>query len=136
VTRDPNRQARAENFLGEAITMRTKAAFKPDVDRMESREVLSTTTLGAFTSQFVMAGQPSYVYSTMPGFVTPSTPTFGGGGTHVKLIPGSPLPEFHLNPNIPILNSMLTFPTGTHVKLIPGSHLPEFHLNPSNPILK
>ena len=113
--------------------MRTKAAFKPDVDRMESREVLSTTTLGAFTSQFVVAGQPSYVYSTMPGYVIPSNPSFGG--THVKLIPGSPLPEFHLNPNNPILRSVSTFPTGTHVKLIPGSPLPEFNFNPNNPML-
>jgi hypothetical protein len=133
VTRDPNRQARTEIFMEKAMTMRMKVKFKPSVDRMETREVLSTSTLGVFSSQFVLAGQPSYVFSTTYGFATPSTPT--SNGTHAKLIPGSPLPEFHLNPNNPILKSVLTFPTGTHVKLIPGTPLPEFHLDPNNPIL-
>jgi hypothetical protein len=133
VTRDPNRQARTEIFIEKAMTVRTKVKFKPGFDRMETREVLSTSTLGTLTSQFVVAGQPSYVYSTMYGFATPSTPT--SNGTHAKLIPGSPLPEFHLNPNNPILRSVSTFPTGTHVKLIPGSPLPEFNFNPNNPML-
>ena len=60
------------------------------------------TTVIEGSIDFVVAGQPSYVYSTMYGFSTPSTPT--SNGTHAKLIPGSPLPEFHLNPNSPILH--------------------------------
>jgi hypothetical protein len=73
VRRDPNRQTRIELLpsVEEAVVVRNHVAFKPGVDRLESREVLSTSTLGVVAPAFMIVGQPPRTFPTGPGLFVP-----------------------------------------------------------------
>ena len=53
--------------------MRTTSKFKPSVDGLESREVLSTVTtgLGFVAPNFIIKGKAPHVFPTGPGLFTP-----------------------------------------------------------------
>jgi hypothetical protein len=70
VTRDLKRQTRIEHLpaVEEAIAVRTLVAFKPGVDRLESREVLSASTLAP---AFMIVGQPPRAFPMGPGIFVP-----------------------------------------------------------------
>jgi hypothetical protein len=78
--------------------MRCNVAFKPSVDGLESRKVLSTMTLGfgAVAPHFIVVGQPPHVFPTGPGLLTPYTHVTTSQGIHVDGAPSYKFPTMIL----------------------------------------
>ena len=102
--------------------MRAKSAFKPGVDRLESREVLSTTALASFAPHFVVKGQPPHVFPTGPGLFVPLGTSASHGVTPAGSVlrdPSSPYPvatTWRFTPHIGVtpVGSVLTNPSSPY----------------------